>query len=538
MNERELFVSANRIQDEKERESFLDAECGEDTGLKRRILELVDAAKAQDSFLSLPETRISDQKDYDDMGGQIGEYKILEKIGEGGFGIVYLAEQLEPIRRRVAIKVIKPGMDSRQVIARFEAERQALAIMDHPNIAKVLDAGTTEHTNRPYFVMELVKGYPITQFCDDKRLGSRQRLELFVLVCQAIQHAHIKGVIHRDIKPSNVLVAMYDGRPVPKVIDFGIAKAMGQPLTERTLNTGFGAVIGSIEYMSPEQACFNQLDVDTRSDIYSLGVLLYELLAGTPAHTSVALRNAGLLESLRVIRETDPPRPSTRLTTDRHLPSIAANRSTEPSKLMAMLRGELDWIVMKSIDKDRNRRYETPSGFADDVRRFLEGQSVQAHPPSALYQFRKYVHRHGRTIAACTAIGLLLFGLVVSSVWSAVRRSSQVAVHSSVLSKAIEDASLSLGSALGAPIGRESEWIAARSASLRLKELLALGNTSESTHARARDFLERFHSADQDRQLAEQIENVVIMSATHTDLESWQKMERDFRDLFKQRDID
>src|SRR5207302_229801 len=290
-------------------------------------------------------------------------------------------------------KDIKPGMDSTTVLARFEAERQALALMDHPNIAKVLDAGTTE-MGRPYFVMELVKGIPITKFCDENHLTPKERLELFIPVCQAIQHAHQKGVIHRDLKPSNLLVALYDGKPVPKVIDFGVAKAVGQPLTEKTLVTGFGNIIGTLEYMSPEQAEINQLDIDTRSDIYSLGVLLYELLTGSTPFSKKDLKKAGMLEMLRVIREEEPSKPSTKLSTAEGLPTLAANRGTEPAKLTRLLRGELDWIVMKALEKDRRRRYETANGFAMDVQRYLADEPVLAGPPSAWYRLRKFVRRN------------------------------------------------------------------------------------------------------------------------------------------------
>ena len=334
-----------------------------------------------------------------------GKYKLVEPIGEGGMGTVWMAQQTEPVRRVVAVKLIKAGMDSRAVLARFEAERQALAMMDHPNIAKVLDAGATPD-GRPYFVMELVKGVPITAFCDARKLTPRQRLELFVPVCQAVQHAHQKGVIHRDIKPSNVLVALYDDRPVPKVIDFGVAKAAGSPLTDHTLLTGFGAVVGTPEYMSPEQASFNQLDVDTRSDVYSLGVLLYELLAGSPPFRRRELEKAGVLEIFRVIREVEPPRPSHRLSTADALPSIAANRGTEPRHLTRLVRGELDWIVMRALEKDRARRYETANGLAADVGRYLVGEPVQAVPPSVGYRVQKFVRRN--RAAVLVAAGFLL----------------------------------------------------------------------------------------------------------------------------------
>src|SRR5207237_410274 len=311
-----------------------------------------------------------------------GPYKRLELIGDGGMGTVWMAQQTAPVKRLIALKLIKAGMDSKQVLARFEAERQALALMDHANIARVLDAGTTS-AGRPYFVMDLVKGIPITTYGDEHRLTLRQRLELFIPVCQAVQHAHHKGIVHRDLKPSNVLVALYDGRPVPKVIDFGVAKAAGPKLTERTLFTEFGHVVGTLEYMSPEQSELNQLDIDTRSDVYSLGVLLYELLTGTTPLDRGRLREAGMLEVLRRIREEEPPTPSTRLSTTAELPAIAANCGLEPRKLSGLVRGELDWIVMKCLEKERGRRYETANALALDVQRYLADEPVAAGPPGA-----------------------------------------------------------------------------------------------------------------------------------------------------------
>ncbi len=342
---------------------------------------------------------------------------------------MFVAEQAKPVRRTVALKVIKPGMDSRQVIARFEAERQALAIMDHPNIAKVLDAGTTD-SGRPYFVMELVKGIPITTFSDDKRLNLAERLELFVSVCRAIQHAHSKGIIHRDIKPSNVLVAMYDDKAVPKVIDFGVAKATGQQLTERTLHTGFGVVIGSLEYMSPEQASFNQLDVDTRSDVYSLGVLLYELLTGEPPLSLDELRRIGMLESLRMIREAETIRPSLKLTTAEGLPNLAANRRVEPARLSAIVKGDLDWIVMKALDKDRNRRYENVTGLSEEISRYLCGEPVLAHPPSYLYRMKKLATRNWQAFVTLFLVMSLLATVGLMAYLNANQRSQQLAKHS------------------------------------------------------------------------------------------------------------
>jgi serine/threonine protein kinase/tetratricopeptide (TPR) repeat protein len=427
-----------------ERPAFLDGECGPDAELRTRVEALLRAGEGSGDLLGPPDAgrtgtfapdsaRNSTTSTLGNRGetachitapgaGTIlaGRYKLIEAICEGGMGTVFMAQQTEPVKRLVAVKVIKSGMDSRTVLARFEAERQALAMMDHPNIAKVLDAGVTD-TNRPYFVMELVKGVPITKFCDDHKLTSRQRLELFVPVCQAIQHAHQKGVIHRDVKPNNVLVAMYDDRPVPKVIDFGVAKATGPQLTDHTLVTGFGAVVGTPEYMSPEQASFNQMDVDTRSDVYSLGMLLYELLTGTTPIDRKRLGKATVLEVLQVIREQEPPKPSTRVSTDAALPSIAANRNIDPIKLKKLIRGELDWIVMKALEKDRSRRYETANGLAADGLRYLGGEAVLAHPPSAAYRIHKLVRRNKKLIATAGAFAAVLVLGTVLSAWQAVR---------------------------------------------------------------------------------------------------------------------
>jgi serine/threonine protein kinase len=344
---------------------------------------------------------------------RVGPYKLLQAIGEGGFGTVFLAEQEEPVRRRVAVKIIKAGMDTKQVVARFEAERQALAMMDHPNIAKVLDAGATP-TGRPYFVMELVKGVPITEYCDRNVVYTHERLALFEQVCHAVQHAHQKGVIHRDIKPSNVLVAIHDGKPSPKVIDFGIAKATDHRLTEKTIFTEYNQLIGTPHYMSPEQAEMSTLDIDTRTDIYSLGVLLYELLTGTTPFDPARLREAGYGEIQRIIREEEPPRPSTRLSTLGEMATdIARHRHTEPTALRKALRGELDWIVMKAMEKDRTRRYETANALALDIVRHLGDEPVLARPASAAYRFRKFARRHRAALATggvvVVALGAGLF---------------------------------------------------------------------------------------------------------------------------------
>jgi tetratricopeptide (TPR) repeat protein len=353
-------------------------------------------------------------------GTRIGPYRLRQKLGEGGMGAVYMAEQERPVRRQVALKIIKPGMDSEQVIARFEAERQALAMMDHPNIARVLDAGMAD-SGRPYFVMELVQGVPITAYCDEARLNPRERLELFIPVCQAIQHAHQKGVIHRDIKPTNVLVALYDGKTVPKVIDFGIAKAIDQPLTERTMCTKYGTIVGTLEYMSPEQAESSALGVDTRSDIYSLGVVLYELLTGGTPLGRARLREADYPEILRRIREEEPPKPSTRLGASKTtLSSISALRGTEPARLPRLVRGEIDWIVMKALEKDRVRRYETAGGLARDIRRHLDGEAVEACPPSVAYRLRKFARRYRAALAVASAFAALLVLGAALSTWQAI----------------------------------------------------------------------------------------------------------------------
>jgi eukaryotic-like serine/threonine-protein kinase len=424
-----LFTAALAMESPEERAIYLDQACGADQQLRVQVEELLAAYPKVERFLESP-TRdpvatIGEPATSERPGTVIGPYKLLQQIGEGGMGVVWMAEQTQPVQRKVALKVIKPGMDSKQVIARFEAERQALAMMDHVNIARVFDGGATE-AGGPYFVMELVHGVPITKYCDDNHLTPRERLELFVPVCQAIQHAHQKGIIHRDIKPSNVMITLYDGKPVPKVIDFGVAKATEQKLTERTLFTQYGTMVGTLEYMSPEQAEMSALGVDTRSDIYSLGVLLYELLTGSTPLTHKRMKDAAYAEILRMIKEEEPPKPSTRLSdSGEALASISANRHTEPAKLTKLVRGELDWIVMKTLEKDRNRRYETANGFAADVQRYLADETVQACPPSAWYRFRKLARRNRRAlvtvsvfaVAALVGVGALAVSTVL--VWKA-----------------------------------------------------------------------------------------------------------------------
>jgi serine/threonine protein kinase len=417
---RSIFSKALEFDSREEISRYLDDVCRNDRDLRQELEALINSHKDAGNFLggATPSDGTIEHVPIAERPGMtIGSYKLLQQIGKGGFAVVFEAEQERPVRRRVALKVIKPGMDTREVIARFEAERQALAMMDHPNIAKVHDAGMTEH-GRPYFVMELVPGIPITKYCDQCNLTTQERLELFVTVCQAVQHAHQKGVIHRDIKPSNVLVAIQDGKPSPKIIDFGVAKAINQQLTEHTLMTAFAQVVGTPLYMSPEQAELSPLGVDTRSDIYSLGVLLYELLIGTTPFDKERLHAASYDEFRRIIREEEPPRPSARISTlaaDR-LATVAEHRRTDARRLRQTVRDELDWIVMKCLEKDRNRRYESAGGLARDVERYLRDEPVQACPPSTSYRLQKFVRRNKLALAAAGAVmSALLVGLGASA---------------------------------------------------------------------------------------------------------------------------
>jgi serine/threonine protein kinase/tetratricopeptide (TPR) repeat protein len=449
MNERSIFMEALDFDEPRERWAYILRACGGDERLRALVEALLRRHQADDK-LALDRMPAVDPSVTEDLtqpvekpGTSIGVYKLREQIGEGGMGVVYVAEQTRPVRRKVALKIIKPGMDTKQVIARFEAERQALAMMDHPNIAKVLDAGTTDegsrHTpcavaladgtrsvpatlGRPYFVMELVRGIPITDYCDRERLTIPERLELFVLVCRAVQHAHQKGIIHRDLKPSNILVTMIDGAAVPKVIDFGVAKATGASLTERTIYTAFQQFVGTPLYMSPEQADLSGMDVDTRSDIYSLGVLLYELLTGTTPFDQETFRTAALDEMRRIIREQEPPKPSTRISTlGGTATTLSANRQTDPWRLRRSLRGELDWIVMKCLEKDRNRRYETANSLVADLRRYLNHEPVEAGPPSIGYRLRKAARRNRAALVTAAVLATALVAGTAVSTWEAIR---------------------------------------------------------------------------------------------------------------------
>jgi serine/threonine protein kinase/WD40 repeat protein len=471
-NVKSLFFEAIDQRSPEDLRGFLDRACANDTGLRANLEQLLCAHRDAGNFLGGSSPGAIDQSRLERRGAQIGPYKLLEQIGEGGMGVVFMAEQTRPVQRRVALKIIKAGMDTRQVVARFEAERQALAMMDHPNIARVFDAGTTD-TGRPYFVMELVRGVPITEFCNQGSLSIRDRLELFVTVCQAVQHAHQKGIIHRDIKPTNVLVTLHDGRPIIKVIDFGVAKATGQKLTDKTLFTGFMQMIGTPLYMSPEQAEMSGLDVDTRSDIYSLGVLLYELLTGTTPFTSGRFKTAPYDEIRRIIREEEPPKPSTRMSTlDLALTTVSEKRQNDPRTLSSLFRGELDWIVMKALEKDRTRRYETASSLARDIQRYLSDEPVLACPPSATYRLRKFARRNK---AALSMAGLISAALIVGTV-----ASCYFALKANTRAHEADDASIRATAA--EKVAREDEQEARHAERLaRLREADALVGQGHGT---------------------------------------------------------
>ncbi len=448
-----IFLEAVALTDESARTDYLDRTCGKDSELRSEVEKLLSADHRMGSFLDAPAYSVADGQagteaasdtradsgPVEPIGVCIGPYRLIQKIGEGGMGIVYLAEQEQPIRRMVAVKTIKPGMDSRQIIHRFEAERQALALMDHPNIAKVLDAGVTQ-SGRPYFVMELVHGVPITRYCDQHQLTPRERLALLIPVCQAVQHAHQKGIIHRDLKPTNVLISEHEDIATPKVIDFGVAKALGQSLTEHSLTTGIGKIVGTFEYMSPEQADFHAVDIDTRADIYSLGVLLFELITGSTPITRQEVHDTPGTEILRIIREDEPPRPSTRLTeSPGTLATVASQRKRDPARLTKEVRGELDWIVMKCLEKDRNRRYATANALVRDIERYLHDEPLEAGPPAASYRLRKLARKYRTPLAVAASISLLLVLAAVGGSWLAFRatRAERLAADEAAIARAV-----------------------------------------------------------------------------------------------------
>jgi serine/threonine protein kinase len=476
-----------------------------------------------------------------------GRYTLQEKIGEGGMGEVWVARQTEPVKRTVALKLIKTGMDSKAVLQRFEQERQALAIMDHPNIARVLDGGLTP-TGQPFFVMELVNGLSLTKFCDEARLTPRERLELFVPICQAVQHAHQKGIVHRDLKPANILVTLIDGKPIPKVIDFGVAKATAGKLTDESMSTQFGSVIGTLEYMAPEQAGFSGVDIDTRADLYSLGVVLYELLTGLRPIDARRLEKAAITEMIRIIREEEPSKPSTRLSTDGALPSLAALRHTDPRKLMALLRGELDCVVMKCLEKHRDRRYETANGLARDIQRYLADEPVEARPPSAGYRLGKFLKRHkGSAIAAGLVLLALLVGIAGTTfglIRAEAQRRKAVAAEKAEADQrasAVVERDKAVAAERQTGIERDKA-IAAESRSTAINEFLTQdlltqaepANTAAEDHVTLLEVLDRA-AAKVGKRFADQpeLESALrgTIANTYHGLASWEKAEAQWRSL-------
>lgn len=519
-----------------ERAGFVGKACDGNEQLRQRMLRLLNGHDETQGILDMPNLPPSDPPPQLLVGKLIDHYQLVEKLGEGGFGVVFKAKQQQPIKRTVALKIIKPGMDSSTVIARFEAERQALALMSHPNIASVLDAGTTEN-DRPYFVMELVEGISIVQFCDSHRLSINQRLRLFVSVCDAVHHAHQKGIIHRDIKPGNILVSLHNGEPVAKVIDFGIAKALNQRLTAKTLDTLSGAMVGTPQYMSPEQADSRELDVDTRSDVYSLSMLLYELLAGTTTIESKQIETASYFEIQRMVCEDEPVRPSQYLAGSCSLASLARDRSTSKEQLIRKVRGELDWIALKGLQKDRERRYQSASELASDIGRFLKQEPVLAGPPSISYQLQKFAIRNRNQLllvaTALVIIGVITAGLVNHQLHLAAARKETT----ERLGRAIDDASVALTEAVEDVTSKEL-WTSVRLKVDTVEELMDQAFPSASVESRALDFLSRYELARDDRDFSISMEELLIEKSTDQSIQNLVDMKRGLASILSQRGYD
>ncbi|MFG0267793.1 MAG: serine/threonine protein kinase, partial [Rhodopirellula sp. JB055] len=532
--EESIFIAAIE-RPEEERIAFIQQECGENEALRQRVEALVAAHENEDGFLDFDPAETTDASWKVDAGQDIGPYRLLQKLGEGGFGVVFMAEQRHPIRRKVALKVIKPGMDSRVVVARFEAERQALAMMDHPNIARVFDGGAIASGDRPYFVMELVKGVPITEFCDANSLSTAERLRLFISVCNAVHHAHQKGIIHRDLKPSNVMVTLHDGQPVVKVIDFGVAKALHQRLTEKTLFTQYGMMVGTPQYMSPEQAEISGLDVDTRSDVYALAVLLYEWMTGTTPLQAESLREAGYQELQRMIREEEAVKPSQRLSSSgQKLTVLAKHRSISPDRLPREIRGDLDWIVMKGLEKDRRRRYDSANDFATDIQRALDQEPVNAGPPSLAYRSKKFLVRNRSRVAIAAAVATVL---AVSAFAFGAYQYQTLAVQrqdEARLINAVDEATSAMVEVVDAsPV--DERWASTDFLVSRVRDLVSDSKAGIPTVDRAKSFLDRYEAARRDRMFALAMEDVLIERGTNRDLQSWELMEQELRRILRAR---
>lgn len=536
--EERIFEKATALPVDK-RQDFLDKECANDDFLRNRINVLLAAHESENGILDLAVTAAVNCENLGIAEGQdIGPYRLLQQIGEGGFGVVFMAEQRKPVQRKVAVKIIKPGMDSKAVVARFEGERQALAMMDHPNIARVFDGGTSQAGQRPYFVMELVQGVPITEFCDGNSLTTKQRLELFISVCNAVHHAHLKGIIHRDIKPSNVMVTLHDGKPIVKVIDFGVAKALHQRLTEKTLFTHYGTMVGTPQYMSPEQAEMTGLDVDTRSDVYSLAVLLYELVTGTTPIETDAWQKAGLREIQRMICQDEAVRPSLRLSSSgKKLTMLAKHRSVAPARLSREVQGDLDWIVMKGLEKERTRRYDSAKELAADVECALNHQPVSAGPPSIIYRARKFVLRNRTKLAFAAAfaavIAAITFGLV--NHWN--HQLASIRKDEIRLNNAIDEANATVLAAVDSTSSNEL-WKAADRMVSQVKQIVKESDVNQASLSRAEQFLERYQNERQDKDFLFSMEELVINKSTDQSIESLKFMEQEFRRILRDRDYD